>query len=248
MIRIAAIGDVHFAADAAGKMRPFLERLPRVADIFLIAGDITRHGLAEEAEVFAREIEGLGIPAACVLGNHDHHEGQQDAIGRAMTSVGVDVLEGAARTYEIAGRSVAIVGTKGFGGGFAGACGSEFGEAEMKAFIRHTREVAERLSKVLAGAEADHKVALLHYSPIEQTLRGERLEIYPFMGSYLLAEAIDSAGADLVIHGHAHGGSERGITPGGIQVRNVAQPMLQTPYVTYCLGSDDLSCESATAS
>ncbi len=246
MIRVAAIGDVHFAADAAGTMRPFLERLPQAADIFLIAGDITRHGLAEEAEAFAREIDDLGIPAACVLGNHDHHEGQQDAIARVMTSAGVDVLEAASKTYEIGNDSLAVVGVKGFGGGFAGACGSEFGESEMKAFIRHTREVAERLGKVLAASHADHKVALLHYSPIEQTLRGERLEIYPFMGSYLLAEAIDSAGADLVIHGHAHGGSERGITPGGIQVRNVAQPMLQTPYVTYCLGADDLSCDPAS--
>ncbi|HEV3472741.1 MAG TPA: metallophosphoesterase [Actinomycetota bacterium] len=243
MIRIAAIGDVHFAEDARGTMRPLLEKLPEVADIFLIAGDITRHGLADEAQVFADEIEGLGIPMACVLGNHDHHAGQQDAIARIMTSAGVEVLEGSAKTYEIGGGRLGVVGAKGFGGGFAGACGSEFGEVEMKAFVRHTREIAERLSKVLSATEADHKVALLHYSPIEQTLRGERLEIYPFMGSYLLAEAIDSAGADLVIHGHSHGGSERGITARGIQVRNVAQPMLQTPYVTYCLGvDDDLSC------
>ena len=37
----------------------------------------------------------------------------------------------------------------------------------------------------------DRTVALLHYSPVEETLRGERLEIYPFLGSHLLAEAID---------------------------------------------------------
>lgn len=246
MMRVAAIADIHFADDARGTMRPALEKLPDVADIFLIAGDITRHGLVEEAEVFAEEIEGLPIPAVCVLGNHDHHENQQDDIARVMAAAGVDVLEGTAKTYELNDERLAIVGAKGFGGGFAGASGSEFGEIEMKAFIRHTREIAERLSKVLSATEADHKVVLLHYSPAEQTLRGERLEIYPFMGSYLLAEAIDSAGADLVIHGHAHGGSEKGVTPGGIQVRNVAQPMLQAPYVIYCIGAEDLACGPAT--
>src|ERR671923_222530 len=53
------------------------------------------------------------------------------------------------------------------------------------------------------------------------TSRCARCEIYPFLGSYLLAEAIDVAGADLVIHGHAHGGKEHGVTPGGVPVRNV---------------------------
>jgi Icc-related predicted phosphoesterase len=67
-------------------------------------------------------------------------------------------------------------------------------------------------------------------------LKGERLEIYPFLGSYLLAEAVDSAGADLVVHGHAHAGSEKGITPGGIHVRNVAQPVIKHAYHVYCLG------------
>ena len=34
--------------------------------------------------------------------------------------------------------------------------------------------------------------------------------IFPFLGSYLLAEPIDTFGADLVLHGHAHSGSEHG--------------------------------------
>jgi Icc-related predicted phosphoesterase len=69
-------------------------------------------------------------------------------------------------------------------------------------------------------------------------LQGERLEIYPFLGSYLLAEAVDHGGADLVIHGHAHNGSEKGVTPGGIPVRNVAQPLIRRAYTVYCIGGD----------
>ena len=52
-------------------------------------------------------------------------------------------------------------------------------------------------------------------------------------------EAIDAGGADLVIHGHAHGGREKGTTPGGTPVRNVAQPLIQRAYSLYCLGSED---------
>ena len=134
------------------------------------------------------------------------------------------------------GTTVGVAGVKGFGGGFAGASATEFGEPEMKAFVGHTREVATTLEESLGGLDADVRVALMHYSPVEATLRGERPEIYPFLGSYLLAEAVDRAGADLVVHGHANGGTEKGITPGGIHVRNVAQPVIRHAYNVYSVG------------
>jgi hypothetical protein len=56
------------------------------------------------------------------------------------------------------------------------------------------------------------------------------------LGSCLLAEAID-VGADLVLHGHAHGGRERGSTPGGVPVRSVAQPVIGAAYKVYTLGT-----------
>ena len=78
----------------------------------------------------------------------------------------------------------------------------------------------------------------MHYSPIRETLQGEPLEIYPFLGSYLLAEAVDRAGADLALHGHAHRGREKGATPGGVAVRNVAQTVINQAFVIYCLQAD----------
>ncbi len=117
-----------------------------------------------------------------------------------------------------------------------GACGSDFGEPEMKAFIRHTQGLANRLEHDLAALRADVRIAVLHYAPIPETLQGERLEIYPFLGSYLLGEAIDRAGADLVVHGHAHAGSERGVTARGIRVRNVALPLIRQPYRVFEFG------------
>ena len=104
------------------------------------------------------------------------------------------MLEGESTVIEVDGGRLGIAGAKGFGGGFAGACAADFGEAEMKRFVRHTKESAGRLGDALDALDVDCRVALPHYSPVEATLRGERPEIFPFLGSYLLAEAVDRAG------------------------------------------------------
>jgi predicted MPP superfamily phosphohydrolase len=48
-------------------------------------------------------------------------------------------------------------------------------------------------------------------------------------------QAIDEVGADLVLHGHMHNGTERGATPKGTPVRNVAQPVIRRAYNVYLL-------------
>ena len=81
-----------------------------------------------------------------------------------------------------------------------------------------------------AGLDADVHLVLTHYSPVPDTLRGEPSELYPFLGSYLLAEAIDGNRVHAAFHGHAHKGTERGVTPGGVPVRNVAEPVIGAPF------------------
>jgi Icc-related predicted phosphoesterase len=235
MIRIAAVGDLHYGVDSRNLLRPSFEHLAERADVLLLAGDLTRCGDPAEAKVLAEEIRDLALPRVAVLGNHDYHGDQEDRVRGILEDAGVRVLEGESVVLEIDHATLGIAGSKGFGGGFTGACGSDFGEPEMKAFVGHTKKLADRLENALRRLQADLKVALLHYAPVEQTLVGERLEIYPFLGSYLLAEAVDRAGADLVFHGHAHHGVERGMTPGGISVRNVAQPVIRHAYNIYSL-------------
>jgi len=226
VIRIAAVGDLHYGEGSNEILRPSLQHLQDRADLLLLAGDLTRCGGPEEVKILADELRGLPIPVVTVLGNHDYHAGREDEVRRILEGARVRVLEGEATTIDVDGVRVGIAGTKGFGGGFRGAHGSDFGEPEMKAFVGHTKMLSDRLERALAGLDADLRIALLHYSPIEATLEGERLEIYPFLGSYLLAEAVDNAGADLALHGHAHHGAEKGRTPAGIPVRNVAQQMM----------------------
>jgi Icc-related predicted phosphoesterase len=235
VIRIAAVGDLHFGPDAAGTYRPHLERIAERADVFLIAGDLTRHGDPGEARALADEIRDLPIPAIAVLGNHDHHSDRENEIRSVIEGAGVRVLEGEGQVVEVDGASLGVAGAKGFGGGFAGGSASDFGEREMKAFIRHTVEIADRLEAAVRGLDADHRVVLLHYAPVKETLEGEPPEIHAFLGSYLLAEAIDRAGADLVLHGHAHRGVVSGATPGGIPVRNVAWPVIGEAYSLFRL-------------
>ena len=240
MIRIAAVGDVHVDKDVVGRYRPALEQLPDVADALLVAGDLTRHGTVEEATCFADEFGDLGVPVVLVLGNHDHQSDQEKQVAQTLTDRGFTVLEGTGTVLELHGHRLGIAGVKGFGGGFAGACASNFGEREMKAFVNTTEVISERLGEALRGLECDALVALTHYAPVPETLVGEPLEIYPFLGSYQLARAIDSAPTSLALHGHAHHGSERGRTPGGVPVRNVAHPVIKQAYNVYQLLSEDV--------
>jgi Icc-related predicted phosphoesterase len=235
MIRLAAVGDLHFGPDLAGTLRSAFDDLSDRADVLLLAGDLTRVGDPAEAAALADELRDLPIPAVAVLGNHDYHTDRSEEVRKLVEEAGIRVLEGEGTVLELEDARVGVAGVKGFGGGFAGACGSDFGEPEMKSFVRHTREAAESLEIALGSLEADVRVALMHYAPTEQTLQGERLEIYPFLGSYLLGEAVDRVGASLIVHGHAHRGSEKGVTPGGTPVRNVALPVIHRPYNVYRL-------------
>jgi Icc-related predicted phosphoesterase len=173
------------------------------------------------------------VPVLAVLGNHDYHGDQPELVTKILEDGGITVLERSSTVVEVRGTRLGVAGAKGFGGGFAGRCCSEFGEPETKAFVRHTKQVADGLAAALQGLDSDIRVALTHYSPVPDTLVGEPLEIYPFLGSYLLAQAVDSAPTALAVHGHAHAGTERGTTPGGVKVRNVAHPVIKQAYNVY---------------
>ncbi|MGW0773395.1 metallophosphoesterase family protein [Streptomyces sp. NPDC002835] len=238
MIRVAAVGDIHLGPDSRGLLRPAWETLGDRADMLLLAGDLTRHGTVEEAEVVAAEVADLPVPVVAVLGNHDYQSDLQDEVAGVLERAGVTVLEGGSTVLDVDGAKVGIAGTKGFGGGFAGRSAGEFGEPEMKAFVRYSRRCAADLARSLLELQeqrCDVRIALTHFSPVPDTLAGEPPEIYPFLGSYLLAEAVDEAEADLAVHGHAHLGTEHGMTAGGVKVRNVAQPVIGHAFAVYHL-------------
>lgn len=235
MIRIAAVGDVHYDRKSHGRLSQYFSGMEERADLFLLAGDLTQTGHPEEMKVLAECLKKCPVPMIAVLGNHDYHVDQVEVVTKILTDVGVTVLEGNSIILNIGDERVGIAGAKGFGGGFVGACGSDFGEPEMKAFMRFSRSHARMLENSIKELDTDYKIVLMHYSPTAQTLAGEKKEIYPFLGSYYLAEAVDYGKADICFHGHAHHGVEKGETPGGCPVRNVAQPVIRHAFNVYTL-------------
>src|SRR4029078_12139683 len=81
VVRVAAMGDVHCSATCRGALTPIFEHVAASADILALCGDLTNHGLPEEAHALVQELSALGsIPVVCVLGNHDYESGQVDEL------------------------------------------------------------------------------------------------------------------------------------------------------------------------
>src|SRR3954469_15998392 len=222
-MRIAAIADLHFSPQSYDRIRESMQRVRDEADILVMAGDLTNFGKPEEMESLLNALVRLRIPIVAVLGNHDYESGQQDELMRMMTAEGIKVLDGTG--YERDG--VGCAGTKGFLGGFGRGILTAFGEPEVKAFVQSAVDEALKLERALAQLRMEKRVIVVHYSPIVDTVKGEPLEIFPYLGTSRLGEVVDRHGANLVVHGHAHHGAPEGRTTGGIPVHNVAMHILQ---------------------
>lgn len=222
MVRVAAVGDLHCVRTAQGNLQPLFAKVADAAEVLLLAGDLTDYGTAEEARVLARELTPLRIPTAAVLGNHDLESGKEAEVRQILSDAGVAMLDGDA--VELSG--IGVAGVKGFGGGFGPRALGAWGEPIIKQFVHEAVNEALKLEAALARLRTSARIALLHYAPIQQTVEGEPLEIYPFVGSSRLEDPIDRFSVSLVIHGHAHRGNLEGTTKAGVPVRNVSMPLL----------------------
>ena len=232
-IRIAAAGDIHCVEPLRDHIVSAFAELHERADLIVLAGDLTTHGLPDQAEVLADACRAAEIPAFAVLGNHDYHSGCAAEVTEVLSRAGITVLE---RDYAICcvnGVDVGIVGTKGFVGGFAGAELPDFGERLLREVYGETTREVEALELGLeAISGCQRRVVVLHYAPIPDTLRGEPEAIWAFLGSARLAAPIGAHRPDLVVHGHAHHGIEHG-TIGEVPVHNVAVHVIGQPFVVF---------------
>jgi Icc-related predicted phosphoesterase len=226
-VRIAAVSDVHYGKTSHGALQPMFAEISEHADVMVICGDLTDYGLPEEAKLLARDITAaVRIPVVAVLGNHDFESGHQDEVQAIMSEAGVHMLDGDA--VELAG--VGFAGVKGFCGGFGRGALGAWGESTIKQFVRDAIDEALKLESALARLRAASRIAVLHYAPIRETVEGEPLEIYPFLGSSRLEEPLGRYGVHAVLHGHAHKGTPEGRTSTGIPVYNVSLPLLRDSY------------------
>jgi Icc-related predicted phosphoesterase len=220
-IRVAAAADVHASEPLAERLTRVFAEVAEECELVLLAGDLTTHGLPEQAAVLANACRGLEIPIVAVLGNHDHHSGEAEAIRDVLSEAGVTVLERDHTILEIGDTEVGVVGTKGFVGGFPGAEIPDFGEPALREIYRETTLEVDALEQGLEAVAGCHKrIVLLHYAPISDTLVGEPETIWAFLGSGRLAGPIGMHRPDLVVHGHAHHGAALGKI-GEVPVYNV---------------------------
>jgi Icc-related predicted phosphoesterase len=225
VVRIAAIGDLHHGRNVVpGSLQPLFAQATELADVLVICGDLTDYGLADEARALAREItSALKIPSVAVLGNHDFESGQQAEIVKILSDAGMVVLDG--DTTEVHG--IGFAGIKGFCGGFGRRALGPWGEDIMKKFVHEAVGEALKLESALARLRNDHRIAVLHYSPIQGTVEGEPLEIYPFLGCSRLEEPLGRYPVTAVFHGHAHHGQPEGRTTKNVPVYNVSLSLMR---------------------
>ena len=225
-VRVAALGDLHCARTSAGRFQPLFTQISEAADMVLLAGDLTDTGQPDEARILARELTTLRVPGVAVLGNHDFESGHQEEVSHILSESGLTVLDGEA--CEVNG--IGIAGVKGFAGGFGTAALGPWGEPMIKQFVHEAVNESLKLEASLARLRSAKQVVLLHYSPVRETVEGEPLEIYPFVGSSRLEEPITRFPVSMVVHGHAHRGRHEGRTKNGVPVYNVSLPLLNRTF------------------
>ncbi len=226
-MRVAAIGDLHVQEDSVAPYREMFAEISASADVVVLCGDLTNFGKSKEAQILAEDIKSCSIPVLGVLGNHDFECGQPEKVCEILTSAGMKVLN--EQAVEIDG--VGFAGVKGFLGGFGRGELAPFGEPIVKAFVDEVMNEARKLENQLRTLRTDRSVAVLHYSPIVDTIEGEPPAIFQYLGSQRLCEPIDRFDhVKAVVHGHAHHGTYEGKTPLGKPVYNVAQFVLKPKF------------------
>ena len=235
MIRIAAVGDVHVGLDSAGRLAPRLAGLADQADVLLLAGDLTRRGPARG---------GRGAGRGAGRGRRpDRRRARQPRppLRRSRTrspsvleAAGVTVLEGEAVVVEAGGARLGVAGTKGFGGGFAGASGQRLRRAGDEGVRRPHQEpwpagwsgpwpgstpTSRRPAPLLAGGRHPGRASR------PRSTRSSAATCWPRRST--------GPGPTSSLHGHAHRGSRTGTTPGGVPVRNVAAPVIGRAYEVF---------------
>ncbi|MBI2601052.1 metallophosphoesterase [Candidatus Daviesbacteria bacterium] len=216
-IKIAAIGDLHTKEEDSDRFVQLFENISKSADILVLCGDLTDHGLTQQAEALTKNLHFCTIPVVGVLGNHDYENNLQDQIKHILSPV---MLIFDKDPIEI--KNIGFAGAKGFAGGFDDHMLGPFGEEPLKKFVQEAIGESLVLENQLSQLHTLKKVVVLHYAPIVETVIGEPLQIHPFLGSSRLVEPINRFKVNAVFHGHAHFGSAEGKTLTGIPVYNAS--------------------------
>jgi Icc-related predicted phosphoesterase len=247
-IRIAAAADIHCSEDNRDAVAASFAQIDAKADLVLLGGDLTTYGEPEQAQILADACEGLATPVVAVLGNHDWHANRAGEIAALLEDAGIVLLDRGWTILEAAETEVAVVGTKGFVGGFPDSTLTDFGEPLMRAVYAETTAEVDALERGLEAVESSPlRIVLLHYAPTSTTIEGEPPGIWAFLGSDRLARPIADHRPDLVLHGHGHAGTFEGFI-GAVPVYNVSIPVMGRDFWIFELERPEEDVSEGTGS
>jgi Icc-related predicted phosphoesterase len=219
----AAMADIHIGETSRGEFNELFEEISTKADALLLCGDLTQRGTMSEIEILANELLACKVPVVAVLGNHDFENNQQAEIMKYLSERRVTMLDGSSFSIN----NVGVAGVKGFCGGFQNYSLAAWGEDIIKKFVYESVNEALKLENALKYLETEHKIAILHYAPVWETVANEAKEIFPFMGSSRLLDPLDRMQVKHVFHGHAHEGPGYFKTEHGMNIYNVSYPLMK---------------------
>src|SRR5579859_3675309 len=132
VVRLAAVGDLHYNKSSKGSLQPLFAQVPHLADVLVLCGDLTDYGLPGEARGLAQELGAAKVPIVGVLGNHDYESGQEAEVRKILVGSGVVLLDG--ESCELLG--IGFAGVRGFAGGFGRGTLGAWGERVVKQFVQ----------------------------------------------------------------------------------------------------------------
>jgi len=213
-VRVAAVADIHAPKNLEAFKRA-LERMEK-PDLFLLAGDIVLKGDFNQLPRVVEEIRRVhsGEIIAC-FGNEEY-----DEVEGALRSFGeVKWLSDQAEVFEIRGRTVGIVGSRGSLDRL-----TAWQRGHRPELSEVYRERVRLLDELLGGLRTDFKIVLTHYAPTYTTLEGEGKWAWPEMACRRMEDVIRRRQPDVWFHGHAHQSRRLEAEIGRTLVTNVSLP------------------------
>lgn len=224
VFKLATISDIHLERNIVED--DFFKQINNKADLFIFGGDIS-YGKLKDVNKFLELISKIKIPILIVLGNHDKINNSYNIVQEILlTNPLVKILDGDYLEFNIDNKSIGIVGSRGYGGGFTSEDNTDRGKEDLydsqKKMSKPTpnfildlmnweeedKEVL-KLKKALEIAKEknpDILITINHWAPFKELIKGEKVEFYPLYGSSKLGDEIRKVTPNLILSGHSHRG------------------------------------------
>lgn len=207
-IRVVQLSDLHFSTKPGGYMlRDTAETFAAVADqvraeapdLVVVTGDIANDGKADEYELAATGLAGLGLPVHCLPGNHDF----VDPLHAVLPGPGVSVQ----RSLRL-GPWLFLFGDSNRDGGVHDPNDGWVDHADRVDLARGGLTPQEQawLRRQLDTGEADHAMVWLHHPP-----GGAGMFANPSFDEEVAALAGTTTPIRAIAAGHEHTGVNRAV-------------------------------------